>query len=563
MMIVTGYSVSAQIGNVGIGTTTPLAALHVLDSSVLFSASGIVASPIPNIPISGSGRRMLWYPGKSAFRAGYVNGTQWDVANVGLYSSALGQNTTASGNSSTALGFGSTASGDFSTSLGANSVASGSNALAVGQGTVASGNYSTAVGYQATASGPNSIAMGNNVNTNSKTGSFIIGDFTQFATSSNDTINQMLMRFGGGYKLYTDPSTVPAISVLSNGNIGLGTPTPSQKLDVAGVINAQGGNYTGPLTASYSSNTNKTAIYGFANQSASFADYNNTGVTGLGQGNGSANGFGYGFGVKGIGSMNGFGAVGVYAGLGNSIPNTTFGNFYYALLADANLVAANNYAAIFLNGNVGINTYYPAHKLTIAGGSDAQPLTITGGNTSDMNGMVTLAPGRNMTAIDEYILMSGASGTQGSITGNAGAGVAYNTTSDRRLKQNIHNTSFGLNQLMMIEVKDYSYKSDSYQTLQTGFLAQQLFSVYPQAVTVGGEDAAKHPWQIDYSKLTPLLVQAMQELKVQNDLALRENKDLQKNIVAMTKEIEELKLKSSTIATMENRLKQLEKLLNH
>lgn len=50
-----------------------------------------------------------------------------------------------------------------------------------------------------------------------------------------------------------------------------------------------------------------------------------------------------------------------------------------------------------------------------------------------------------------------------------------------------------------------------------GFYAQELYTVYPQAVTVGGEDPSKDPWSIDYSKLTPVLVKAIQELKQQFD----------------------------------------------
>jgi hypothetical protein len=89
----------AQSQNVGIGTTTPLARLHVKDSSVLFSATG--EAPFEalqgNPPVSGEGRRMMWYPVKAAFRAGYVLTTAWDKDNIGLYSVAVCYNSEASG----------------------------------------------------------------------------------------------------------------------------------------------------------------------------------------------------------------------------------------------------------------------------------------------------------------------------------------------------------------------------------------------------------------------------------------------------------------------------------
>ena len=39
---------------------------------------------------------MFWYPGKAAFRAGYVSGTDWNDSSIGKYSAAFGENTTAS-----------------------------------------------------------------------------------------------------------------------------------------------------------------------------------------------------------------------------------------------------------------------------------------------------------------------------------------------------------------------------------------------------------------------------------------------------------------------------------
>ena len=39
----------------------------------------------------------MWYPAKAAFRAGSAN-TEWDDANIGLRSTAMGANTTASVN---------------------------------------------------------------------------------------------------------------------------------------------------------------------------------------------------------------------------------------------------------------------------------------------------------------------------------------------------------------------------------------------------------------------------------------------------------------------------------
>lgn len=163
-----------QNGNVGIGTVSPLARLHVADSSVLFSATGDVpATPVYLPPVSDAGRRLMWYPEKAAFRAGYVSGTQWNSNSIGKYSVAFGSNSTASGinsfvmgqnfasgNSATAFGIGNQATGIGSVAFGQSSQASNTNAFAAGFSAVASGLNSIAMGEQITAQGAYSIGLG-------------------------------------------------------------------------------------------------------------------------------------------------------------------------------------------------------------------------------------------------------------------------------------------------------------------------------------------------------------------------------------------------------------------
>lgn len=112
------------------------------------------------IPASGAGTRLMWHPGKAAFRAGRVNGAEWDDANIGHYSMAFGRQTEASGQSSTAMGNATVASGDYSTAMGSITAASGGWSTAMGSGTTASSAFSTAMGRSTTASGDYSTAMG-------------------------------------------------------------------------------------------------------------------------------------------------------------------------------------------------------------------------------------------------------------------------------------------------------------------------------------------------------------------------------------------------------------------
>ena len=72
------------------------------------SAGGVVALGQIGygiIPATGAGWRMMWYPYKVAFRAGYADaGGQFDDANIGYYSWAGGALNTAAGIYSFAMG---------------------------------------------------------------------------------------------------------------------------------------------------------------------------------------------------------------------------------------------------------------------------------------------------------------------------------------------------------------------------------------------------------------------------------------------------------------------------
>ncbi|MGB4816333.1 MAG: hypothetical protein WBP30_07110, partial [Ferruginibacter sp.] len=150
---------SAQ--NVGIGTISPLARLHVADSGVLFSGPSVV-SPTTSFlpPAQGAGTRLMWYPEKGAFRVGTIGNNEWDMISIGINSIATGNGTIASGNFSTAMGSGSVAMGDYSTALGQSTLASGLSATAIGAGAKALGPISTAIGYTTSAKSLGEVSLG-------------------------------------------------------------------------------------------------------------------------------------------------------------------------------------------------------------------------------------------------------------------------------------------------------------------------------------------------------------------------------------------------------------------
>ena len=53
------------------------------------------------------------------------------------------------------------------------------------------------------------------------------------------------------------------------------------------------------------------------------------------------------------------------------------------------------------------------------------------------------------------------------------------------------------------------YKADASKTMITGFIAQELYEIFPNAVTKPAK--AEDMWSVDYGKVTPLLVKAVQD----------------------------------------------------
>jgi hypothetical protein len=88
--------------------------------------------------------------------------------------------------------------------------------------------------------------------------------------------------------------------------------------------------------------------------------------------------------------------------------------------------------------------------------------------------------------------------------------TTYNTSSDQRLKENIVDAPAG--NIDDIRVRSFDWKADgSHQTY--GMVAQELVDVAPEAVTQG--ETEDDMWAVDYSKLVPMMIKEIQDLKAE------------------------------------------------
>jgi hypothetical protein len=109
-----------------------------------------------------------------------------------------------------------------------------------------------------------------------------------------------------------------------------------------------------------------------------------------------------------------------------------------------------------------------------------------------------------------FLQFKDADGVIGSITSaSSSSAVAFNTSSDERLKENIIDASPQLDIIKQVQVREFDWKKNGNH--QVGMIAQELNNIIPEVVTVGGESESENPWAVDYGKLTPYLIKAIQE----------------------------------------------------
>ena len=207
------------------------------------SAGGVVALGqigIGIIPASGAGWRMMWYPYKVAFRAGYADaGNQFDDANVGWYSWAGGALNTAAGTYSFAMGNQNTveASAQCGMALGSGNKVWGSGGsigtcgialglnndvldhagVAIGQNNWSDGDAAVAIGYTTTADADYSMAFGYRASTNGHTGAKVFGDASTTDSIEAVANNEFAVRAAGGFRFRSNATLTNGCNIAAGG----------------------------------------------------------------------------------------------------------------------------------------------------------------------------------------------------------------------------------------------------------------------------------------------------------------------------------------------------------
>jgi hypothetical protein len=138
--------------------------------------------------------------------------------------------------------------------------------------------------------------------------------------------------------------------------------------------------------------------------------------------------------------------------------------------------------------------------------------------TNNTSGTCAVAINNSGAATSTLVNWYAANNYRAAITWN-GTLVVYGTSSDARLKENITDAGSGLAKLADVKIRSFDWKESGAHT-DFGVVAQELQAVAPEAVLVGkdNEDGSiKESWSVDSSVLVPAMIKAIQELKAIND----------------------------------------------
>jgi len=322
----------------------------------------------------------------------------------------------------------------------------------------------------------------------------------------------------GNLRMYISPT----------GNVGIGTTSPGQLLEVVG----------GEIKAGRVDSSNEGGQISFGrstdNATAWYIDaYGNTSSPQLRF-------------VNVANSVVAMTLTGSYVGIGTSSPSAKF-----MVLSDTNTSATNIGRFAAANNTLAVGIGYETIRQTETNGSLLFETNATERMRISSNGNVNVGIGSAILEVGStglngklgirfggagrvgidtrddddssnciFIFFRKSDGTGiGSITRNGLTNaVLYNTTSDYRLKEDFKEIN-GLDKISAIKVYDFKWKG--LEDRMDGVIAHELAEIMPYAV-YGEKDAIDEKGNIvyqgvDYSKIVPSLIKAIQELKTQND----------------------------------------------
>ncbi len=359
-----------------------------------------------------------------------------------------------------------------------------------------------------------------------------------------------LTSFTSGGVVYASSSSALATGsglTFDGTNLGVGVTSPSQKLELAGILRVKNGNAdTNGLNFSSDADGVSTINSGYAGagvlrfltSDSEKMRITNAGNVGIGTSSPVTNfrlttsvavdntagiyieNTSAGSSASAIARYKNNGSVVAYTGLGSST-RTSYGG----LGANVLFMYTDSTAGIALTvdqvGPITFNTT-AAERARITSGGDLYVGTTTGTIGTGNFGVKVTQDGGIFASRNEdgSVVVDYFGGNAGAfrILGNGNAqntNNSYGAISDVKLKENIVDASPKLSDLMQVKVRNYNMIGDT--TKQIGVVAQELETVFPAMVDetndtdAEGNDLGTTTKAVKYSVFVPMLIKAMQE----------------------------------------------------
>lgn len=358
------------------------------------------------------------------------------------------------------------------------------------------------------------------------------------------------------------------VRIDASGNVGIGTSSPAYKFDVNGTIRTYGDSSTGVTALSLwnnntGSNTTKAIFVKFVGRDTANTPKEVAQIVSYPSNENWVNG-GLSFWTQGSDALSEKMRLDSSGNLGLGVTPSGWASTWKVLQNLGGFFGANGSSVAMVGSNSysnGTNWIYQAtgaasnyaqvsgvHSWSIApSGTAGNAISFTQAMTLDASG--NLIVGDTSSAGDRLISVQstnasagqfkntfGASGRclvnwntatsgnniwvefyseasatiRGSITYNRGAGlVAYNTSSDQRLKTNVEPARSAIQSILNFPVDQFDW-IDSENHVDFGAVAQKVKPIIPEMVTVPEDPEAM--WSIDWSKAVPRLIRTIQEM---------------------------------------------------
>tara|TARA_R100001463_G_C3540144_1_gene222340 strand:- start:1688 stop:3250 length:1563 start_codon:yes stop_codon:yes gene_type:complete len=191
--------------------------------------------------------------------------------------------------------------------------------------------------------------------------------------------------------------------------------------------------------------------------------------------------------------------------------------FYVYSGTTAKVLLSSTSTSYFTGGNVAIGGTGGYQKLSVEGGNIYMS---TGNQITWSNGNATIGESSYNLQFSTYsgsaVIERMRIESDGDVHCDADV-IAFSSTigSDRRLKKNIVDIKYGLNDVLKLRGVEFDWNRKNYDKKHdVGFIAQEVQKVIPELVKrVSGLNNKDSFLTVDYAKLVPVLVESIKELK--------------------------------------------------